>query len=101
MAQCTHVLGSQSRTSSRFAPAITSRGSPCSGPCSTDDRPESDVDLLVEFEPAHQPGLLALAGMEAELTALMGRHVDLRTPTDLSRYFRDAVMTSAEVQFAR
>ena len=65
------------------------------------DRPESDVDLLVEFEPAHQPGLLALAGMEAELTALMGRHVDLRTPTDLSRYFRDAVMTSAEVQFAR
>jgi predicted nucleotidyltransferase len=65
------------------------------------DRPESDVDLLVEFEPAHQPGLLALAGMEAELTALMGRHVDLRTPADLSRYFRDAVMTSAEVQFAR
>ena len=101
MAQCTLGSGFQSQLSQPSAPAITSRCSPCSGPCSTDDRPESDVDLLVEFEPAHQPGLLALAGMEAELTALMGRHVDLRTPTDLSRYFRDAVMTSAEVQFAR
>ena len=65
------------------------------------DRPESDVDLLVEFEPAHHPGLLALAAMEGELTALMGRPVDLRTPNDLSRYFRDAVLNVAEVQFAR
>lgn len=65
------------------------------------DRPESDIDLLVEFEPTHQPGLFALAGMEAELTALVGRPVDLRTPSDLSRYFRDTVMTTAEVQFAR
>ncbi|MEO7273270.1 MAG: nucleotidyltransferase family protein [Vicinamibacterales bacterium] len=65
------------------------------------ERPESDVDLLVEFEPAHQPGLLALATMEAELTSLVGRPVDLRTPRDLSRYFRDTVMATAEVQFAQ
>jgi predicted nucleotidyltransferase len=65
------------------------------------DRPGSDIDLLVEFEPAFQPGLLALAAMEAELTTLVGRPVDLRTPGDLSRYFRDAVMDTAEVQFAQ
>jgi predicted nucleotidyltransferase len=61
-------------------------------------RPESDVDLLVEFESGRQPGLLALAGMEADLSALVGRRVDLRTPNDLSHYFREAVISSAEVQ---
>ena len=66
------------------------------------DRPESDVDLLVEFESGHEPGLLGLAGMEAELSQLLGgRTVDLRTPNDLSRYFRDDVVRRAEVQFAR
>ena len=63
--------------------------------------PASDVDLLVEFEPGRAPGLVGLAGMEAELSALLGgRRVDLRTPNDLSRYFRDEVMRHAEVQFA-
>lgn len=66
------------------------------------DRPGSDVDLLVEFEPGQAPGLLGLAAMEIELSALLGgRRVDLRTPQDLSRYFRDEVVRSAEVQFAR
>ena len=66
------------------------------------DRPDSDVDLLVEFEPGEEPGLIGLAGMEAELSALLGgRSVDLRTPEDLSRYFRDEVIRTAEVQFAR
>jgi len=65
-------------------------------------RPDSDVDLLVEFEPGQEPGLLALAGMEAELSALLGgRPVDLRTERDLSRYFRDEVIRTAEVQYAR
>ena len=65
------------------------------------DRPDSDVDLLVEFEPGKEPGLLALAGIEAELSALLGgRRVDLRTAQDLSRYFRDEVMRVAEVQYA-
>lgn len=64
--------------------------------------PTSDIDLLVEFEPGEVPGLIALAGMEAELSSLLGgRRVDLRTPNDLSRYFRDDVMRHAEVQFAR
>ena len=64
--------------------------------------PESDIDVLVEFAPDCAPGLLGLAGMEIELSALFGgRKVDLRTPEDLSRYFRQAVLDSAEVQFAQ
>ena len=66
------------------------------------DRPDSDVDFLVEFEPGKAPGLLGLAGIEAELSALVGgRRVDLRTANDLSRYFRDEVMRTSEVQYAR
>jgi predicted nucleotidyltransferase len=64
-------------------------------------RPDSDVDLLVEFEPGREPGLLALAGIESELSALLGgRSVDLRTAQDLSRHFRDEVVRTAEVQYA-
>lgn len=67
-----------------------------------DFRPTSDVDVLVEFEPGHVPGLFGLARMERELSALLGgRKVDLRTPQDLSRYFRDEVMATAEVQYAQ
>lgn len=62
--------------------------------------PHSDIDLLVEFEPEHTPTLFDLAGMEIELTELLGRKVDLRTPGDLSRYFRDQVVRTAEVQYA-
>lgn len=62
--------------------------------------PESDVDLLVEFEPEHTPTLFGIAGMEIELTELLGRKVDLRTAGDLSRYFRDDVVRMAEVQYA-
>ena len=62
------------------------------------NRPESDIDLLVEFEPGQEPGLFALAEMELELSdQLGGVKVDLRTPLDLSRYFRDKVLTTAEV----
>lgn len=67
-----------------------------------DFSPTSDVDVLVEFEPEHVPGLFRLAGMERELSALLGnRKVDLRTPQDLSRYFRDEVISTAEVQYAQ
>lgn len=62
-------------------------------------RPESDVDVLVEFDPEHIPGLLKLAGMEIELSEKLGRKVDLRTPEDLSRYFRDEVVSSALLQY--
>ncbi len=67
-----------------------------------DFRPDSDVDVLVEFDPAHVPGFLRLAAMERELSGLLGsRRVDMRTPEDLSRYFRDEVVASAEVQYAQ
>ena len=65
----------------------------------SDFRPDSDIDLLVEFEPDHIPGLFGIARMERELSALCGgRKVDLRTPEDLSRYFRQHVLEEAEVQ---
>lgn len=64
------------------------------------DRPDSDIDLLVEFASGQEPGLLGLAGIEAELSALLDRRVDLRTPQDLSPHFRAEVARSAEVQFA-
>ena len=64
--------------------------------------PKSDIDLLVEFDHGQEPGLLGLAEMELELSALLGgRKVDLRTPKDLSRYFRDRVIRSSKVQYAR
>ena len=64
-------------------------------------RPDSDVDLLVEFETGRVPGMLALVSMEAELGDMLGgRKVDLRTPRDLSRHFRDEVIRKAEVQYA-
>ena len=63
-------------------------------------RPESDVDLLVEFEPEVQATLLDLAAMEAELSRLLGgRRVDLRTAAELSRHFREQVLRTAEVQY--
>ncbi len=63
-------------------------------------RPDSDLDLLVEFEPGWEPGLLGLAALEEELSARLGRKVDLRTPRELSRYFRDEILRTAEVQYA-
>ena len=62
--------------------------------------PESDIDVLVEFEPDRTPGLLGVAGMELELSELFtGRTVDLRTPEDLSPYFRQDVLATAKVQY--
>lgn len=63
--------------------------------------PESDIDVLVEFEPGHTPGLLGIVRLERELSAIFGgRKVDLRTPEDLSRYFREDVLKEAQVQYA-
>jgi len=64
--------------------------------------PESDVDILVNFEPSQTPGFFKLFEMEDELSRLLGvRKVDLLTPQDLSRYFRDKVVEGAEVQYVR
>jgi len=63
-------------------------------------RPDSDVDLLVEFSREARPSFLDLAEIEQELSALLaGRRVDLRTAEDLSRYFRDEVLREAQVQY--
>jgi len=64
-----------------------------------DFAPDSDIDVLVEFEPGHVPGL-AFFGMEEELSRLLGRKVDLNTTGFLSPYFRDQVRAEAEVQYA-
>jgi predicted nucleotidyltransferase len=66
-----------------------------------DFRPDSDVDVLVEFEPDVTVGLITLAGMEAELAELLGRRVDLRTAAELSPYFRDQVLAEARVEYAQ
>ena len=63
-------------------------------------RPDSDVDLLVEFARGAKPGFLDLAKIEQELSGLLGgRRVDVRTAEDLSRYFREEVVREAEVQY--
>ncbi len=62
--------------------------------------PDSDVDVLVQFEPGAVVTLLDMVRMEDELAQVIGRKVDLRTPQDLSRYFRDQVLATAVVQYA-
>ena len=61
--------------------------------------PDSDLDVLVEFEPGKTPGW-EIFDMEDELAAMFGRKVDLRTPQDLSKYFREEVVAGAEVLYA-
>ena len=64
-------------------------------------RPDSDLDLLVEFEPHAKPGLIGMARIEIELASLLdGRKVDLRTAQDLSRHFCDEVLRTATIQYA-
>lgn len=65
-----------------------------------DFRPESDVDILVEFEAGFTPGL-AFFRLEAELSTLLGRQVDLNTPKFISRYIRDRVVKESEVLYAK
>ena len=62
-------------------------------------QPDSDIDILVEFEQDHTPGLFSIVRMEIELAHKLGRKVDIRTPEDLSQYFRDEVVRNAEVQY--
>jgi predicted nucleotidyltransferase len=62
---------------------------------------DSDIDFLVEFEPGNVPGLIGYCRMERELSEILGnRKVDLRTPQELSKYFRGEVIAQAEVQYA-
>ena len=65
-----------------------------------DFRPDSDIDILVEFSPGKTPGF-GFIEIQHRLTQLLGRTVDLNTPQDLSRYFRDQVVTEAEVIYGK
>jgi predicted nucleotidyltransferase len=65
-----------------------------------ENRPDSDIDLLVEFRPDASVGFIRLAGMENALSRLLGSKVDLRTPAELSPYFRDEVLATAETLYA-
>jgi len=62
-----------------------------------DFRPDSDIDILIELDKKYRTGLMKMAGMMMELSKMLGRNVDLRTPDDLSDYFRDEVLQEAEV----
>ncbi|MHB1157530.1 MAG: nucleotidyltransferase family protein [Phycisphaerales bacterium] len=65
-----------------------------------DFRSDSDIDMLVEFEPDARVSLFDVGGMMYELTEMLGRQVDLRTPADLSRYFREQVIADSELLYA-
>jgi predicted nucleotidyltransferase len=60
---------------------------------------KSDIDFLVEFESDSNHGLLDIAKMERELSEIMERKVDLRTPAELSKYFRDTIVKEAEIKY--
>ena len=85
------------------AKSTESSGSPSlARPCERISGRRGDIDVLVEFETDRIPGLLGVAGIQLELSTLFsGRRVDLRTPEDLSPYFRQDVLDTAEVQYAK
>jgi hypothetical protein len=62
-------------------------------------KPGSDIDILVEFEKGKAPGLMGFCHIQNLLTDLIGREVELHTPNDLSRFFRDVVVKNAEIQY--
>ena len=62
---------------------------------------QSDIDILIEFNSHIKVGLMQMAQMELELSKIIGRKVDLRTPSELSRYFRQDVLDSAIPQYAQ
>jgi predicted nucleotidyltransferase len=66
-----------------------------------DFRSDSDVDVLVEFDPGHVPGFFGFARIERELSGILGKKVDLRTPLELSKYFRNEVVSSAQVEYVK
>lgn len=66
-----------------------------------DFMPESDVDVLVEFEPGARVGMITLAGMEIELSGLLGRKAEMHTVKGLNPHFREEVLGLAEVRYER
>lgn len=74
----------------------------CFGSVLRDDfRPESDIDLLVEFQIGKEPGMFGMVAMTNEISDLLGgRKIDLKTPAELSKYFRDQVIREAKEVYA-
>lgn len=68
---------------------------------SGDLREDSDIDLLIEFEPGKTPSLFTIIDLEDELATILGRKTDLRTPEELSRYFRNEVLTHAKSLYVK
>lgn len=66
-----------------------------------EEAPDSDVDVLVEFDSGHVPGFFALSGMEMELSSLIGHRVDLNTPGFFSGLLKERVLAESEVQYAQ
>lgn len=64
-----------------------------------DFSPDSDVDILIEFEPGTRVGMIRLSGLEIELSNIIGRKVDLNKPGFLSKYYRDQILAEADVQY--
>jgi len=64
-----------------------------------DFTPNSDVDVLVEFEPGARVGMIRLAGIELELSRILSRKVDMNTPGFISKYYREEVLAEAEDQY--
>ena len=64
-----------------------------------DFTPESDIDVLMQFEPSASTGYFTMARLQQELSEIVGRPVDLRTPQELSRYFRDEVLAEAREEY--
>ena len=64
-----------------------------------DFRPNSDIDVLVDFDQEAKMDLIRMAEIEIELSDIVGKRVDMRTPQDLSKYFRDKVVREADVQY--
>ena len=62
-------------------------------------KPDSDIDILVEFEKGKAPGLMGFCHIQNLLTDLIGRKVELHTPNDISRFFRDDVVKNAVIQY--
>jgi predicted nucleotidyltransferase len=62
---------------------------------------KSDVDILVKFEKRHTPGFFGIAQMDTELSEMIGRTVDLKTPEDLSHFFRDDVLSKAKTVYGK
>jgi hypothetical protein len=63
-----------------------------------DFTPESDVDVLIEFEPGHAPGLITFGQYEIELAKILGWRVDLNTPRMLGRFYREEALSEVKLE---